>query len=85
VNAGSNKQRDDSTTEIRLKINRKDDMIDIYNNGKGLPISNHPIESKPIPSIMFGQFMTSNNDKKHENSLFEQTWRNNMQVEEKVI
>jgi hypothetical protein len=61
VNAGSNKQRDDSNTETRLIIDRKEDVIEIYNNGKGLLISNHPVENKPIPSIMFGQFITSNN------------------------
>lgn len=41
--------------EIRININQKENCIEIYDNGKGLPVAIHPDKNEYIPSMVFSQ------------------------------
>lgn len=44
VNAADNKIRDSSMTIIKVNIDKEQNMIKIYNNGKGIPVCEHKDE-----------------------------------------
>ncbi|PAV63041.1 hypothetical protein WR25_09079 isoform B [Diploscapter pachys] len=61
VNAADNKQRDPKMNVIKVDINRKDNKITIYNNGKGIPVAMHKTEQMYVPELIFGTLLTSSN------------------------
>eukprot|EP00871_Galdieria_phlegrea_P000812 jgi/Galph1/1731/GphlegSOOS_G426.1 len=61
VNAADHKQRDPSMNTIRVEINKEDNRISIYNNGKGIPIEIHKKEGIHVPEMIFGHLLTSSN------------------------
>ena len=65
VNAGDNKQRDPSMTQLAVTF-QDDGGICIRNNGKGLPVVEHPTEKMYVPVLVFGHLLTGSNfnDKK---------------------
>jgi DNA topoisomerase-2 len=46
---------------IKITINKDDNMIKIYNNGKGIPIVEHKDEKVHVPTLIFGHLLTSSN------------------------
>ncbi|XP_054850787.1 DNA topoisomerase 2-alpha isoform X2 [Eublepharis macularius] len=61
VNAADNKQRDKSMSCIKITINPENNMISVWNNGKGIPVVEHKIEKVYVPALIFGQLLTSSN------------------------
>ncbi|XP_058902464.1 DNA topoisomerase 2-alpha [Kogia breviceps] len=61
VNAADNKQRDPKMSCIRVTIDRENNLISIWNNGKGIPVVEHKVEKMYVPALIFGQLLTSSN------------------------
>ncbi|KAJ1550979.1 DNA topoisomerase 2, partial [Nowakowskiella sp. JEL0078] len=60
-NAADNQVRDPSMSVINVTINRKNNSISVYNNGKGIPVEMHATEQIYIPELIFGHLLTSSN------------------------
>ncbi|KAI3406867.2 TOP2 [Candida oxycetoniae] len=61
VNAADNKIRDPSMKNIRVKIDPENNVIQVMNDGKGIPIEIHTKEKMYIPELIFGNLLTSSN------------------------
>ena len=65
VNAADNCQRDPPTKKIQVEINQQEGFISVWNDGKGIPISQkydeHDDTSYWIPEFIFGHLLTSSN------------------------
>lgn len=61
VNAADNKIRDPSMKNIKVKIDRENNMIQVMNDGKGIPVEIHDKEKMYIPELIFGNLLTSSN------------------------
>lgn len=61
VNAADNKQRDNNMDCIKIEINQEANTVSIWNNGKGIPVVMHKDENMLVPSMIFGQLLTSSN------------------------
>uniref|UniRef100_A0A8C6S7L5 DNA topoisomerase 2 n=1 Tax=Neogobius melanostomus TaxID=47308 RepID=A0A8C6S7L5_9GOBI len=61
VNAADNKQRDSSMSCIKVNIDVENNIISIWNNGKGIPVVEHKVEKVYVPALIFGQLLTSSN------------------------
>ncbi|KAB1265796.1 DNA topoisomerase 2-alpha [Camelus dromedarius] len=61
VNAADNKQRDPKMSCIRVTIDPENNLISIWNNGKGIPVVEHKVEKMYVPALIFGQLLTSSN------------------------
>jgi DNA topoisomerase-2 len=61
VNAADNKQRDSSMSLIRVNIDKQSNTIKVYNNGKGIPVTEHKDEKVYVPTLIFGHLLTSSN------------------------
>nr|XP_021509139.1 DNA topoisomerase 2-alpha [Meriones unguiculatus] len=61
VNAADNKQRDPKMSCIRVTIDPENNLISIWNNGKGIPVVEHKVEKTYVPALIFGQLLTSSN------------------------
>lgn len=61
VNAADNKIRDPSMKNIRVKIDAENNIIEVMNDGKGIPIEMHTKENMYIPELIFGNLLTSSN------------------------
>ncbi|XP_050431493.1 DNA topoisomerase 2 isoform X2 [Adelges cooleyi] len=61
VNAADNKQRDSSMDTIKIEINKDDNIISVWNNGKGIPVVEHKDEKMYVPTMIFGHLLTSSN------------------------
>ncbi|KAK6461876.1 DNA topoisomerase II [Scheffersomyces coipomensis] len=61
VNAADNKIRDSSMKNIRVKIDPENNVIEVMNDGKGIPIEIHDKEKIYIPELIFGNLLTSSN------------------------
>ncbi len=48
-------------TLIRINIDKENNTIRIYNNGKGIPVVEHKEEKLLIPTMIFGHLLTSSN------------------------
>ncbi|KAK7805688.1 hypothetical protein U0070_009837 [Myodes glareolus] len=59
VNAADNKQRDPKMSCIRVTIDPENNLISIWNNGKGIPVVEHKVEKMYVPALIFGQLLTS--------------------------
>ena len=46
---------------IKINIDKEENMIKIYNNGKGIPIIEHKDEKVFVPTLIFGHLLTSSN------------------------
>ncbi|CAG8519635.1 3464_t:CDS:2, partial [Gigaspora rosea] len=53
--------RDPSMNTIKVKIDKEQNLISIYNNGKGIPIEMHKDENIYVPELIFGHLLTSSN------------------------
>ncbi|KAI9344616.1 DNA topoisomerase [Obelidium mucronatum] len=61
VNAADNKQRDPSMSAIKVTVDRENNTISVYNNGRGIPIEMHAKEKVYVPELIFGHLLTSSN------------------------
>uniref|UniRef100_A0A3Q1HQJ7 DNA topoisomerase 2 n=1 Tax=Acanthochromis polyacanthus TaxID=80966 RepID=A0A3Q1HQJ7_9TELE len=61
VNAADNKQRDKSMSCIKVNIDVENNVITVWNNGKGIPVVEHKVEKVYVPALIFGQLLTSSN------------------------
>uniref|UniRef100_UPI003AAD5223 DNA topoisomerase 2-alpha n=1 Tax=Centroberyx gerrardi TaxID=166262 RepID=UPI003AAD5223 len=61
VNAADNKQRDKSMSCIKVNIDIENNIISVWNNGKGIPVVEHKVEKVYVPALIFGQLLTSSN------------------------
>ena len=61
MNAADNKIRDPSMTCIKVEIDRQENRISIYNDGKGIPIQIHQKEKVYVSELIFGHLLTSSN------------------------
>jgi DNA topoisomerase-2 len=51
VNAADNKVRDDSMDCIKINIDRENNLISVYNNGRGIPVKMHEKEQVYVPEV----------------------------------
>lgn len=61
VNAADNKVRDPSMKKIDVTINQEENLIEVRNDGKGIPVEIHEKEGIYIPEMIFGHLLTSSN------------------------
>ncbi|XP_043264993.1 DNA topoisomerase 2 isoform X1 [Colletes gigas] len=61
VNAADNKQRDPKMDTIKIDINQEQNIISVWNNGKGIPVVIHKDENMFVPTMIFGHLLTSSN------------------------
>ncbi|XP_076765755.1 DNA topoisomerase 2 [Xylocopa sonorina] len=61
VNAADNKQRDPKMDAIKIEINPENNVISVWNNGKGIPVVVHKEENMYVPTMIFGHLLTSSN------------------------
>lgn len=61
VNAADNKQRDEKMDCIKININPDENVISVWNNGKGIPVVEHKDEKMYVPTMIFGHLLTSSN------------------------
>ena len=61
MNAADNFQRDKNMTCIKIEINKEQNKISVWNNGKGIPIAIHKDMNCYVPEMIFGQLLTSSN------------------------
>ena len=46
---------------IKVTIDRENNTISVYNNGRGIPIEMHSKEGVYVPELIFGHLLTSSN------------------------
>lgn len=62
VNAADNKQRDPKNCNtIKIDIDVENNRIKIWNNGKGIEVTEHKTEKMWVPQLIFGHLLTSSN------------------------
>ncbi|KAL7740436.1 hypothetical protein ACLKA6_013229 [Drosophila palustris] len=61
VNAADNKQRDKSMNTIKIDIDPEKNIISIWNNGQGIPVTMHKEQKMYVPTMIFGHLLTSSN------------------------
>ena len=62
VNARDASEEDKTCDTIKVECNVEEGYIRIYNNGdKGIPVEEHPKYKKMVPSMIFGELLTSSN------------------------
>jgi DNA topoisomerase II len=52
VNAADNKVRDNSMDCIKINIDRENNIISVYNNGRGIPVRIHEKEKVYVPEVL---------------------------------
>lgn len=48
-------------TTIKVLIDRESNLISVYNNGRGIPVTVHKEEGVYVPELIFGHLLTSSN------------------------
>lgn len=62
VNARDAAENDSSCDTIKIEFNQEEGYISVYNNGdKGIPVEEHPEHKVLVPSMIFGELLTSSN------------------------
>lgn len=61
VNAADNKQRDPKMNTIKVDIDKQNNSISVWNNGRGIPVVMHKVEKMYVPEMIFGTLLTSSN------------------------
>ncbi|CCM06356.1 uncharacterized protein FIBRA_08613 [Fibroporia radiculosa] len=61
VNAADNKINDPSMDTIKVTIDPRNNVISVYNSGRGIPIEMHSKEKIYIPELIFGHLLSSSN------------------------
>jgi DNA topoisomerase-2 len=58
VNAADNKQRSENTDRIDISINASENIIQVKNNGKGIPVAIHQEHQCYVPTLIFGAWLS---------------------------
>merc|ERR1711871_866056 len=53
----------------KIDVNEEDNQISVYNDGEGIDIAMHPEHNIYIPSMIFGELLTSTNYNKNEKKI----------------
>ena len=61
VNAGDNTKEDKLCNTIRVTIDKETNEISVWNNGKGIDIVMHKEHNMLVPTLIFGELLTSTN------------------------
>ena len=62
VNSRDAAVNDPTCNEIRVECNMEEGYISVYNNGDiGIPVEEHPEHKSLVPSMIFGELLTSSN------------------------
>jgi len=62
VNARDATENDPSADTIKISVNKDEKFITVWNNGqKGIPVVEHPKFKTLVPSMIFGEMLTSSN------------------------
>ena len=61
VNAGDNTKEDKTCDIIKITINKEENSISVWNNGKGIDIEMHQEHKILVPELIFGELLTSTN------------------------
>ena len=61
VNAADNKVRDPSMKEIKVTIDKENNLITVENDGRGIPVEIHKVQQVYVPDMIFGTLLTSSN------------------------
>ena len=62
VNAADHKQNDPTLSTIKVEYNMEEGYISVYNDGdNGIPIEIHKEHNMYVPSMIFGELLTSSN------------------------
>ncbi|KAH8413018.1 hypothetical protein KR009_007451 [Drosophila setifemur] len=61
VNAADNKQRDKAMNTIKIDIDPERNVVSIWNNGQGIPVTMHKEQKMYVPTMIFGHLLTSSN------------------------
>ena len=62
VNARDAHVNDPSCDTIKIEYNSDEGYISIHNNGdEGIPVEEHPVHKTVVPSMIFGELLTSSN------------------------
>jgi len=62
VNARDASVNDESCDTIKVEYNSEEGYISVYNNGdKGIPVDEHPEHKMLVPTMIFGELLTSSN------------------------
>lgn len=59
VNAYDQTIEDETTNQIKVNIDQKNNTISVHNNGKGIDVVIHPKENIYVPELIFSQLLTS--------------------------
>jgi DNA topoisomerase-2 len=61
VNAADNFIRDARMNMIKIDIKQDENLISIWNNGRGIPIEIHKELNCYVPEMIFGKFLMPSN------------------------
>ena len=61
VNAADNYQRDHTMNTLKVEINKEQNLISVWNNGKGIPVQIHKEHNIYVPELIFGHLLTGSN------------------------
>jgi DNA topoisomerase-2 len=61
VNAGDRVQEDSTCDTIKVNIDQEAGTISVWNNGVGIPVKIHQEHNLYVPSLIFGELLTSSN------------------------
>ena len=62
VNARDASENDNTCDTIKIEYNKDENYISVYNNGQnGIPVEEHPEHKILVPSMIFGELLTSSN------------------------
>merc|ERR1712100_857801 len=54
---------------VKINVNEKENQISIFNDGEGIDVALHPEHNIYIPSMIFGELLTSTNYNKNEKKI----------------
>lgn len=61
VNAYDHTKTDPTCDTIKVSIDKENNEISVYNNGKGIDVEVHPQHKIYVPELIFGELLTSTN------------------------
>jgi len=61
VNAMDNVMRSETTSSIKVLIDKKNGLFQIENDGRGIPVVLHPKENMYVPELVLGHLLTGSN------------------------
>ena len=61
VNASDNTKEDETCDSIKVNIDKEENTISVWNNGRGIDIEMHKEHKILVPELIFGELLTSTN------------------------